>query len=880
GRAKFQYVNWFPGVHVIEARATLDGATYSDRSRVTWFNSCASTAALQGAPDADTKLEAMRSFRDSKLAKSNRGRSYSQLYYTHSGELVRMMMFSPMMAVRSQEMIERYLPVMRDLTEGRDVVLTEGDLEEIDGFLGYIGTNASSQLKDTIANLRDDLRNVDVHREFGVTIANGPMQNIRSQTRLQRMNRVGGFMILGGSVIVLGTLMRRRPRRSLKASRSTFCLVLAVLITAPNFSSHSRETLNSRSMLTERDLKSPSTVAQVMGPASFEANQGQADPAIKFISRGSNYSMFLGTAEASFVFPRLDRSNTQGSRAFPAANPLRIKMIASNPDVGIRGDHERPGGTNYFIGDDKAKWRSGVPTFEKVRYDDLYRGVDLVYYGSGEGLEYDFIVAPEADPSTIRFSIEGSDRVIVGDNGDLIIDTPNGELHQHRPVAYQETSGERSSIPARYDIKKADSFAGSSLPIISFEIGDYDHARPLIIDPVLEFSSYFGGTGDDQGTSMAVDAAGNIYVVGITDSTDLLTNNAAQPVFGGVQDTFVAKLDPTGTRILYLTYLGGSDLDGANGLTIDSAGNAYITGYTRSRNFPVLNPLQPANRGQFNSFVTKLGPTGNMVYSTYLGGTAGDAGSGIVVDAAGNAYVAGITTSPNFPTSNPVQPTLRGAGDLYVAKLNAAGNQLLYSTYLGGSMDDASTSIALDSSGNVYVAGATLSPDFRTANAAQQSHGGGIFDAFVLKLNSLGNQLVYSTYVGGNGGDRAFRITADPAGNAYVIGDTRSPNLTTTGPLQRTLAGGSDAFVAKFGPNGSLLYSTYLGGSGIDSGTAIALDQSGAAFVTGFTSSPNFPTVSAVQPALSNGSIDAFVAKITPSGSALEYSTYLGGSGT
>ncbi|HLF84266.1 MAG TPA: SBBP repeat-containing protein, partial [Blastocatellia bacterium] len=280
------------------------------------------------------------------------------------------------------------------------------------------------------------------------------------------------------------------------------------------------------------------------------------------------------------------------------------------------------------------------------------------------------------------------------------------------------------------------------------------------------------------------------------------------------------------------------------------------------------------------AFITRLGPAGNLAYSTYLGGSANDAGSGIALDSGGNVYLAGIATSQNFPTANPLQASLSGASDLYIAKLNASGNQLVYSTYLGGSSDDAATSLAVDPPGNVYVTGATLSSDFRTASPAQTAHAGGIFDGFVAKLNPTGNRLVYSTYLGGGQSDRCMRIAADLAGNAYVTGDTRSTNFPAVGAQQRTPGGSSDAFVAKLNPNGSLDYSTYLGGSGIDGGTAIAVGPNGSAYVTGFTDSTNFPTVGPVQPANAGGSFDAFVAKLDTSGSALTYSTYLGGAGT
>ena len=418
--------------------------------------------------------------------------------------------------------------------------------------------------------------------------------------------------------------------------------------------------------------------------------------------------------------------------------------------------------------------------------------------------------------------------------------------------------------------------------IVGFELGEYDRTRPLIIDPILSYSTYLGGGGDDEGNSIAVDSSGNLYVIGFTDSTDFPTSGAAQPrPGGGGQDVFISKLDPSGTQLIYSTYLGGNGQDNGSSIAIDGEGNAYVTGFTGSTNFPVLHPLQPAKAGPVNAFVAKLNPSGSLIYSTHLGGSVGDYGSSIVVDSSGAAYIAGVATSPDFPTSSAIQSSNRGSADVYVAMLNPSGNRLMFSTFLGGAGDDGATSIAIDADKNIYVAGVTSSSNFRTATPLQGSRGGGFFDAFVAKLNAPGTQLLYSTYLGGAGEDRALRIAADAAGNAYVTGDTDSRNFPTTpGAARATSAGGVDAFVAKINARGSaLVYSTLLGGAGIDGGTAIAVDSASAAYVTGYTSSSDFPTESPLQPAIGGGSFDAFVAKLSPSGAALEWSTYLGGSG-
>jgi hypothetical protein len=410
--------------------------------------------------------------------------------------------------------------------------------------------------------------------------------------------------------------------------------------------------------------------------------------------------------------------------------------------------------------------------------------------------------------------------------------------------------------------------------------GSYQQ-QMLAINPVLGFSTYFGGGGADEGNSIAVDSAGNIYVTGFTDSRNFPVVNAAQAGFGGgQQDAFVIKLNPTGTQVIYATYFGGSGQDNGTAIAVDTAGNAYITGYTDSSNFPVQNALQTTKTGAFNAFVVKLSPTGALVSSTLLGGSLSDYGSSIAVDLAGGIYVAGIATSPDFPMLRAAQPAFGGLADGFVAKLNPTATRLVYSTFLGGSGVDGVSSIAIDASGNAYLTGLTESPNLPTVNALQARHGGGLFDAFVMKLDTTGERLIYSTFLGGNSVDRAFRIAVNTAGNAFVIGDTDSSNFPTLGAAQPTKRGSTDAFVTRLNAAGTALdYSTYLGGSGIDGGTAIAVDAAGSATVTGFTASPDFPLVAAAQ-AVYGGGYDGFVARYDAKGTALEYATYLGGGGT
>jgi hypothetical protein len=396
--------------------------------------------------------------------------------------------------------------------------------------------------------------------------------------------------------------------------------------------------------------------------------------------------------------------------------------------------------------------------------------------------------------------------------------------------------------------------------------------------PHLLSSTFFGGVGTEEGNNIAIDQQGNIYIAGFTDSRNFPLSVAAQPTFGGKQDAFVTKLDPSGSRVLYSTYLGGNGQDNATGIAVDQAGNAYVTGFTDSTNFPTKNAFQSLISGDADAFVAKLDPEGRLVASTLLGGTASDYGSCIAVDPSGNIYVAGISTSFDLTTVNPIQGSLAGLTDAFVAKIDS-GNRLVYSTYLGGGALDAATGLAVDGSGNVYVTGLTSSLDFHTVNPIQPNHGGGGFDAFAMKLNPAGTKAIYATYLGGSGEDRAFRVALDSSGSAYITGDTDSTNFPVVSAAQRRLGGTADAFVSKLSPSGTeLVYSTYLGGSGIDGGAAITVDATGNASVCGFTVSPNFPVSNPFQQ-MPGGHYDAFVTKLTPSGSSFSYSTFLGGSG-
>jgi Bacterial Ig-like domain (group 3)/Beta-propeller repeat len=657
-------------------------------------------------------------------------------------------------------------------------------------------------------------------------------------------------------------------------------------------------------------------------PLSFEANHGQAGGQVKFLSRTGGYTLFLTGDEAVLALrgSAAKRAAPKGASRFggasvslkryPDTNPnpaapqsmtggvLRMKLRDANPEAKVSGLDELAGTSNYFIGNDPAKWRSGVPTYAKVKYEGIYSGIDLVYYGNHRRLEYDFIVAPGADPHRIVFDIRGAKRIRRDEHGDLVFKMGDGEIRWHKPVVYQEKGGARQLVAARYAITNRNR--------VGFEVAEYDAGRPLYIDPVTDtliYSTYLGGNLNDTGFGIAVDGVGNAYVTGITASSNFPTMDPLQPANDGGGDAFVAKINPSGSALVYSTYLGGSGEDRGYDIAADSAGNAYVTGYTTSTNFPTMNPLQPANGGGSDAFVAKINSAGSaLVYSTYLGGSGDDFAGGIAVDSAGNAYLEGRTTSTNFPTMNPLQAANGGGADAFVAKLDSAGSALVYSTYLGGSGYENTFGlggIAVDSAGNVYVTGDTDSSNFPTTPGVIERtcpHRCQYPEPYVTKFNPTGSALVYSTYLPGQIFDFGAGIAVDSAGDAYVVGTTTYPTsdafLYKLNPTGSSLVGGhsglSDSqgegvaldssgsayvtgrkhfqvFVVKFNPGsatGPVFSLVYLHGNGQEEGTSIAVDNSDHAFVTGYTTSTNFPTKNPLQPTFGGGGEDAFVAKI------------------
>lgn len=663
-------------------------------------------------------------------------------------------------------------------------------------------------------------------------------------------------------------------------------------------------------------------------PLFFEPNQGQTDPRVKFMARGSGYGLFLTADQAVLKL---------GSSTNGAGSAVAMRLEGANTAANLRGTDTLPGKSNYLIGNDPKSWRTGISQFAQVEYDEIYPGVDLVYYGNQGALEYDFRVAPGADASRIAMSFEGAESIKLSQVS-VELKTAAGDVRFEAPRVYQKFGDEERPVEGHFV-----QLAGNR---VGFEVGDYDRSRTLVIDPVLSYSTYLGGTGDELGTKIAVDSGLNFYVAGTTTSTDFpVTAGVKQPALAPPNDAFIAKFDPSGSTLLFATYLGGTGTETVAGIGVDGGFNVYIGGTTTSPNYPPSpNAFQSLPKAPgTHAYVSQLNATGTtLLYSSYLSGSGTDVATGFAIDNRGNAYLTGTTTSStdfpvtsgSFPWPLPTNPAIQ----FFVAKVNttSSGNSsLAYSSYFGGAKPANGQAIgggiAVDTSGNIYFTGTTNFQflgsvsdtgvvsrdidDFPILNATQPCldkpvsvpppnppqacEAGKIkLDAFIAKITpptgSTGPQLVYSTYLGGTEDDEGVAIAVDSASNAYVTGTTASADLSTSIPsptaaFQKTLGGKNDAFIAKIGATKSttlfifpLNYLTFLGGSEEESGLAIVADTVQGVRVTGSTASANFPKVNPIQNALAGGT-DAFVARIDTTAatatSAGQWATFLGGSG-
>ncbi len=650
------------------------------------------------------------------------------------------------------------------------------------------------------------------------------------------------------------------------------------------------------------------TVARNYGhlPLRFEANQGQFNQAqtpspVQFFARGVGYSLSLTNQEAILALRK--------SKSSSKADVLHMQLTGSNPSLRVQGQERLPGTSNYLLGSDPSEWHTNVPAYARVQYPNVYDGIDLVYYGNQGQLEYDFVVAPHVDPKPIQLHFAGAQSLRIDPAGNLVISASNGSIAFHKPVVYQLENGHRRTVSGRFTLL-ADNSAG-------FSLGRYNQAEPLIIDPTLVYSTYLGGSNSDTINAIALDVSGNAYLTGTTLSADYpVTPGVFQSTDTDLKSSvFVTKLNSSGTALIYSTYLGGSGGpsggDIGQSIAVDAAGDAYVTGYTYSANFPTTKgAYQTTNKAAAvsgsTSFVTKLNPTGTaLLYSTFLGGTTSDNATSIAIDTAGDAYVAGVSYSANFPvTAGVLQTTNKSApsydGSAFVTKLNPTGTGLLYSTFLGGSGDyiaQATVCVAIDKLGDAYVSGEVSSADFPVTAGAYQTTNkgltGGGSNLTLSELNPTATKLLYSTYLGGSGagyrGDVTNSLAIDSAGNAYLAGSTYELNFPVTkGAFQTTNKVGGAAptgFVTKMNPTGTaLVYSTFLGGTGGTDGdraAGLAIDSAGDAYITGSTGSTDFPVTSnAYQTtnaaAFNNGAV-VFLAELNPAGASLLYSTYFGG---
>ena len=697
------------------------------------------------------------------------------------------------------------------------------------------------------------------------------------------------------------------------------------------------DTFTSQQTDAQARIKAASLYARM--PLAFELNAGQTDPRVKAFSRGSGYGLFLTADESVVVLTR----NSGKSAA------IRMKLLGAKDSRVVPTD-PLPGTVNSFIGNDPSKWRTDVPTFSKVKYEGIYSGVDLTYYGNQQQLEYDFVVAPGADPQAIRFAVSGAN-VRLDSSGDLVMQTSLGEVRHHKPVIYQEIAGVRHEIAGHF-VKRSDHE-------ISFAVANYDRQHTLVIDPTFGFSTYLGGSGTDVATCVAVDALGDTFIGGSTTSTNYPTDGSEPgpyPTFpgaaGSTQAFFsVIFFQGNGNELFISSYYGGT----TGNTTVNSIAllqpngklvpTVYVAGSTTATDLPTVNPLQPANAGVENAFVAELNFPDIVTYSSYLGGSGKDSASSITLDSVGNIIVAGSTTSTNFPTTSPLQAVNEGGTDGFVTKFNSTFTATQYSTYIGGSGNDVINSIADAKSDALVIVGSTTSTAFgeahstgtntkafltsltstgttgpmvtrifggnnasvvtaatgvayfagnetctpvataaiwvtgytnganlpTTANAIQGTNAGGV-DAFV-QVYAQG-LLKFSSFYGGAGTDQARGVGVDDCGNAFMVGTTNSTNFPVTNALQSANAGGYDGFIVNFQPGANFVsggsyvptvfYSTYLGGTGGDVITGVAVAAKGNATVAGNTSSTNFPTTTGViQPTFGGGASDTFITKIT-----------------
>lgn len=627
----------------------------------------------------------------------------------------------------------------------------------------------------------------------------------------------------------------------------------------------------------------------------FEPNLGQTDASVRFTARSREGAIFLTDGEALL--------RVRGGRDI-----VRVAPVGATFEAKPEGVDRLEGESNYFRGSNPERWRSGVPGFARVRYSNVYPGVDLVYYGADGALEYDFVLEPGADPGQIRLRVDGARSVAIDPAGDLVMKTSEGEIRHHAPRTYQPAPEGRRPVPSRYTMTPEGE--------VGFEIGAYDAALPLVVDPEVAFATYLGGGDFDDGRDIAVGPDGAVYVTGTTTSTDFPTAGALQNNPGDVltSDVFVAKLSADGGTLLYATYLGGNDADNASAIAVDDTGAIYVAGTTQSTNFPRRNAIQSIRKGDSDGFVAKIAPDGrSLVFSTYYGGSADEQCSDVVVLPDHQVAIGGRTTSEDLTVKDAVQDTFGGGiSDGFVAVLNEAGSQFVTSTYVGGDSTDQIDSVIAGPGGAVYASGATDSTDLAPCTngapddglhafvaialggsgqqpyafpceegssiAAGVAAGGpssgfaihalfgapsNLLDVRAVTINpSLG--FVRQKIFGGSGQDYPDAVAVGPFGTTVIAGDTDSEDLPLVEPTQATFGGLVDAFVVVLAPGSDdVMFATYLGGNDVEFPSAVATDADGNVYVTGVTFSEDFPTSDGALQSGLRGATDAFVVKLT-----------------
>jgi len=660
--------------------------------------------------------------------------------------------------------------------------------------------------------------------------------------------------------------------------RMTILIVVCCIAVVFMYTPSSQSALDSQQSLAQSRSLEPEASAfcasEQFGspPMTFTENAGQWSECVRFRAEARGATIWCTSDGIHYQFTRcvLDAGNADDSQAMEQL-VISSSLIDANSDPKVTGVGLDDCKYNFFIGNDPDKWRTSVPNYKAVIYEDIYSGIDLKFWDNGTNLEYDFIVTPGADPSQILLQYDGIKSMAVNDRGDLIVETDWGTITEMCPIVYQMDGDSRNLIDGQYDLLTNNTFG--------FSLSDsYDPTLALVIDPEISYSTYLGGNFSDYGEAIAVDADGCAYVAGRSLSTNFPTQGPYQTNQPD-QDVVVTKLNPAGNGLVYSTYLGGDERDLGYGIAVDVYGNACVTGWTESTNYPTENAYQ-IDQPSTDVFVSKLSPSGDsLVFSTYLGGDGADSGSDIAVDATRNVFITGSTSSSNFPTQNPFQ-TDQPDQDAFVTMMGPEG-LLSSSTYLGGNGIDLGRGIAVDDLGSVYISGATNSTDFPVSLCYQCGLAGDwpSTDAFVAKLNGQLNMVQYGTYLGGSSSDGSEDIAVDFDYCAYVTGYTRSSDFPVyhpfTDPYQSDQAD-KDAFVTKLGITGmELIYSTYLGGDGVDHGYGIAVDNSQFPYITGSTSSTDFPTTDPYES--DPPATDAFVSIMTGDGNGLFYSTYLGG---